>query len=60
MLTNPTWLYNWILSSSTTLTNTLSGNIVVTIPETFAVDLIEIAVAATPINVDFGVYSISS
>ena len=46
---------NWNLFSSKTFAKTVLGKIVVTTPAMFAVDPIETAVPAIPINVESGV-----
>ena len=46
---------NWNLFSSRTFAKTVLGKIVVTTPATLAVDPIDIAVAAIPMNVESGV-----
>ena len=53
-------VYNSNLSSSITFAYTVLGNIVVTTPAILAVEPIEIAVPATPMNVESGVYVNSS
>ena len=51
---------NWNWFSSITLAKTVDGKIVVTTPAVFAVDPIDIAVAATPTNVESNEYVSSS
>ena len=48
---------NWNCLSFITLGNTVVGKIVVTTPALFVVDAIETAVPASPIIVEFAVYS---